>query len=169
MHQAVDSSSSDGNQAAIALLQPDSYTLPSLGTRHRANSLRVRTCVVDWPVTAPFKALVDREIEKLWRERWINTGVATAQSIFDTVGEGDIHFSLTIGYEDQAVKTYLLKEMVSQPKASAVQGDLQGFRADYMHLQVYDLGVELIAHDLVLIRPSKDGKAFVIRLEYVES
>jgi hypothetical protein len=94
-------------------------------------------------------------------------------SLFRIVSlEGDTHFDTKFGWNDTAIRKYLVS-VVDKSRRAKVKKALfdPDFHAHYFWLNLYDNGSELVGHDLIVVMPfaafNQPHHAIVIQLFYV--
>lgn len=81
----------------------------------------------------------------------------------------DVHVALASGWEQEEIKAFLLARIASTRNRDQVRRLLDAIHGDYLHLEAYDVGSEIIGEDILVIRPLGAKVAVEIHWTYTQT
>ena len=92
-----------------------------------------------------------------------------SQGVARLLSAPDVHVKLTSGWEEQAVKDFLLARIASRRDRDQVRALVEAIDGDFLHLEAYDVGSEIIGEDILVIRPFEAPVALEVHWSYTQS
>ena len=155
------------SRLAGILTEEGAIVMPPAGEKYGANRMTVDVTTIpveDDRVMEAIRAVVDGAANRLVRNESGEPGSAGLLGVFDAP---NVHATLGTGFLERSVRDALVASVAEERRAEvdAILDD-PAFTPYYVHLQLIDIGSEIVGNDVFVVHPFDGAEALVVSIFY---